>query len=545
MKKKVLLVITVIFFVVLVIGATYAYFQSDTSDSKSTDVKITTNTSDTLSFSVGSSLQFSADQFTFTERGKNASDTTTATALLTANNKTNSATEHYYIYLNIEFNNFEYCKDNTKPELLLTITSPDGESVTIVDGLEYKTVSNGAGDSISGFDVTTKNGLVTLVNNKEISTTSRKSEEWKFEITFVNYDFIQVNNEGKSFVGKIIIQKKELVHLASQVCSSGDALSSCIMTLGNQVDSGITRLYHHDANLENGANDNSYRYSGATEVVDNYVCFGSNESPCPYDNLYRIIGVIDGKVKLIKADYANSNLLGTNGDYHDSVVPNKSFYKGKLTSINTYYWNYKNDTTLGHSSNDWSTSLLNKTNLNTNYISNIGSTWANKIDVTIWKIGGNSWGGLVGTFPNVTYQKEISTPASNTTYDSKIGLMYVSDYLFGANPNTWMLKDSYVKDVNGSESHDFKHHNTTNWIYLGGYEWTITHDTKDDTQAFFVYGGDFGVVLEGSFRGLSLKIPGIIENDLGTMYIRPVFNLTSSVTYVSGSGQLNNPIRIN
>ena len=545
MKKKVLLVITVIFFIVLVIGATYAYFQSDTSDSKSTDVKITTNTSDTLSFSVGSSLQFSADQFTFTEGGKNVSGTTTATALLTANNKTNSATEHYYIYLNIEFNNFEYCKDSTKPELLLKITNPDGESVTSINGLEYKTVSNGAGDSISGFDVTTKNGLVTLVNNKEISTTSRKSEEWKFEITFVNYDFIQVNNEGKSFVGKIIIQKKKLVHLASQVCSSGDALSSCIMTLGNQVDSGITRLYHHDANLENGANDNSYRYSGATEVVDNYVCFGSNESPCPYDNLYRIIGVIDGKVKLIKADYANSNLLGTNGDYHDSVVPNKSFYKGKLTSINTYYWNYKNDTTLGHSSNDWSTSLLNKTNLNTNYISNIGSTWANKIDVTIWKIGGNSWGGLVGTFPNVTYQKEISTPANDTTYDSKIGLMYISDYLFGANPNTWVLKDSYVKDVNGSESHDFKHHNTTNWIYLGGYEWTITHDTKDDTQAFFVYGGDFGVVLEGTFRGLSLKIPEIIENDLGAMYIRPVFNLTSSVTYVSGSGQLNNPIRLN
>lgn len=545
MKKKVLLVITVIFFVVLVIGATYAYFQSDTSDSKSTDVKITTNTSDKLSFSVGSSLQFSADQFTFTDGGKNASDTTTATALLTANNKTNSATEHYYIYLNIEFNNFEYCKDNTKPELLLTITSPDGESVTSINGLEYKTVSNGASDSISGFDVTTKNGLVTLVNNKEISTTSRKSEEWKFEITFVNYDFIQVNNEGKSFVGKIIIQKKELVHLASQVCSSGDALSSCIMTLGNQVDSGITRLYHHDANLENGANDNSYRYSGATEVVDNYVCFGSNESPCPYDNLYRIIGIIDGKVKLIKADYANSNLLGTNGDYHDSVVPNTSFYKGKLTSINTYYWNYKNDTTLGHSSNDWSTSLLNKTNLNTNYISNIGSSWASKIDVTTWKIGGNSWGGLVGTFPNVTYQKEISTPANNTTYDSKIGLMYISDYLFGANPNTWVLKESYVKDVNGAECHDFKHHNTTNWIYLGGYEWTITHDTKDDTQAFFVYGGDFGVVLEGTFRGLSLKIPGIIENDLGTMYIRPVFNLTSSVTYVSGSGQLNNPIRIN
>lgn len=314
------------------------------------------------------------------------------------------------------------------------------------------------------------------------------------------------------------------------------------MTLGNQVDSGITRLYHHDTNLENGANDNSYRYSGANEVVDNYVCFGSNESPCPDDNLYRIIGVIDGKAKLIKADYANSNLLGTNGDYHDSVAPNTSFYKGKLTSINTYYWNYKNDTTLGHASNDWSTSLLNKTNLNTNYISSIGSSWASKIDVTTWKIGGNSWNGWIDTFPNVTYQKEISAPANDTTYYAKIGLMYVSDYLFGANPNTWTLKDYYG---DGSEHYDFKHHNTTNWMYLGGYEWTITHDTKDDTQAFFIHVGDLAVAFEATFRGLSWKIPGIIENDLGTMYIRPVFNLTSSVTYVSGSGQLNNPIRIN
>ena len=325
------------------------------------------------------------------------------------------------------------------------------------------------------------------------------------------------------------------------VCKKGNNLANCIITFSQKCKVDVSKIYYHDSNLENGAGDNSYRYAGASDSVNNFVCFGSDAATCPNDNLYRIIGVIDDKVKLIKADYANSNLLGTNGDYHDSVVPNTSFYKGKLTSINTYYWNYNNDTTLGHSSNDWSTSLLNKTNLNTNYINNIGSSWANKIDVTTWKIGGNSWDGVIDTFPNVTYQKEINTPENDTTYDAKIGLMYVSDYLFGANPNTWELKDYYG---NGAEYHDYKHHNTTNWLYLGGYEWTITHDTKDDTQVFFVYGG-LGLVLTGTFKGLRLEIPGIFENNIGTMYIRPVFNLMSSVTYVSGNGTFEIPIRIN
>lgn len=115
------------------------------------------------------------------------------------------------------------------------------------------------------------------------------------------------------------------------------------------------------------ANDNSYRFAG--ENPNNYVCFGSNESSCPEDNLYRIIGVFNNQVKLIKDGYANSNLLGNDGDHESSVG---------LSSV--YYWN-------NSGSNTWSTSLLNKTNLNTNFVNNIGSTWANKIATTTWKVG--------------------------------------------------------------------------------------------------------------------------------------------------------------
>ena len=61
---------------------------------------------------------------------------------------------------------------------------------------------------------------------------------------------------------------------------------------------GANGLYLHDADLTNGANDNSYRYAGANP--NNYVCFGSDEATCPADNLYRVIGVFNSQVKLIK-----------------------------------------------------------------------------------------------------------------------------------------------------------------------------------------------------------------------------------------------------
>ena len=42
---------------------------------------------------------------------------------------------------------------------------------------------------------------------------------------------------------------------------------------------GENGLYYHDADLANGAEDNSYRYAGANP--NNYVCFGSTTTPCP------------------------------------------------------------------------------------------------------------------------------------------------------------------------------------------------------------------------------------------------------------------------
>ena len=520
-KKKqaiILSVIASIALLVLIVGATYAYFQASGGTGTSANLRVTTYTTDVFNFEVGSDISINADATSFASGKGNASGNTFAKAILTANNKTNTATEHYYLYLNISNNTFTYTQNENTPELLLTITDANGNAVTDITSLTYKTVTDGKGASISGYDITNKSGVITLFNNKEITASPTKTDEWNITVTLVNYDKDQSKNAGKGFSAKLMIQKEKIKESVADVCSNGQTLSSCIIAMNGKDDT----LYHHTSTLTNGAGDNSYRYAGASDKVNNFVCFGSTTKPCPTDNLYRIIGVIDGKVKLIKYDYATSALLGTDGDYADSKTPDASYYKGSLSKVDRYYWNYK---AANSASNEWSTSLLNKTNLNTNFINNIGSTWANKIATTTWKVGGNAWANIGASVPKTAYQNEIISPSENTTYDAKIGLMYASDYGFAASPSAWTTT-LYNYDGNDANGTSIK---TINWMYMGYYDWTISRNSAYSNSAFLVY-----------YAG---TVDGNLVSDNGG--VRPSFSLSSSITYVSGRGSAVDPILIN
>ena len=514
-KKKAVIysMVALIALVILIVGATYAYFQNQYGSASNADVNVTTYTTDVLTFETGDAINISADQESFAQGKGNKSGSTFARATLQANNKTNTATANYYVYLNISGNDFEYSKDSSSPELLLSITDNSGNQVTKLTGLNYITVTDGSNKSVSGFDITKSSGLLTLVDNKEISASPKQIEEWNITITLVNYNYDQNANTGKSFSAKLIIQKEKMkTTLADYVISQ---------YTGTQGKNGI---YYHDASLTNGANDNSYRYAGASDAVNNYVCFGSTQSQCPADNLYRIIGVFGDKVKLIKSDYATSVLLGADGDYSKMYTANgwdNSAYKGNnLANVAAYNWNKTRQ-------NTWSLSNLNKTNLNTNFIANIGADWAAKIADTTWKVGGNTGANIYNQPAKTAYQNEIVNPVTAnsqdnaTEYSAKIGLMYASDYGFAAAPSAWTTQ---LNSYNGEAIKN------VNWMYMGLYEWTISRYADLSYTAFYVHNTGY-----------------VHYNFVGNFAfaVRPVFSLTSSVNYVSGSGTAADPIRIN
>jgi hypothetical protein len=431
-KKQaiILSVVAIVTLLSLILGATYAYFQASGNSGSSTNVNVTTYTSDLLTFEIGDDIAVYADQTSFASGKGNATGSTFAKAILTANNKTNEATKNYYVYLNISENTFTYTQNESTPELLLTIKDTSGNEITSITGLTHKTVTDGKGASISGFDITTKSGVITLFDNREITANPTKTEEWNITVTFVNYNANQTGNAGKSFNAKLMIQQESQ---SNQTLLADYVISQYTGTQGDNA------LYYHNSTLTNGAGDNSYRYAGASDNVNNYICLGSDATTCPDANLFRIIGVFGDQTKVIRAK-----------------------------SVGNQKWDTNN-------SNTWASSSLN-TYLNGTYLTSLG-TLAEKIATTTWKVGGGAYANISQSVPKTAYQYEVGSSASTTTVDKKIGLMYVSDYGYAADQSGWTTKLS-----------SYSSNTSKNWLYLGSYEWTISRDSGTTNYAFYVRG---------------------------------------------------------
>ena len=268
-------------------------------------------------------------------------------------------------------------------------------------------------------------------------------------------------------------------------CTSGTDLATCVKNFGDQGPS-VSNIYIHNSALTNGAGDNSYRYAGANP--NNYVCFGSEATTCPDANLFRIIGVFGDQAKVIRAKSVGDQ------PWHTSQV------------------------------NNWSSSSLN-TYLNGEYLTSLG-TLAEKIATTTWKVGGGDEANISFSVPATAYQYEVGSSASTTTVDKKIGLMYVSDYYYGASPSAWTLVGYNESDATKS----YIAATSTNWLYLGSTEWTISRNSGYTYLAFLV--NSAGYVYYSGYVPVSLAV-------------RPSFNLLSSVKYISGSGSMSDPVRIN
>ena len=367
-------------------------------------------------------------------------------------------------------------------------------------------------------------GSIYKIHSENIPLKGSKS----FDIyLFLDGDVADNSTMGKTFKAGIAVKSYER---EADPTSLADYIKS--LYTGTQGENGI---YYHDASLTNGAGDNSYRYAGASEAVNNYVCFGSDEVTCPNENLYRIVGVIDGKVKLIHANGATTDMLGTNEGYvntYQAVYGSSSSYKGNgdLTKIGLYKWN-------STGTNTWSTSTTNTINLNTNYLTYLDSKntkWKTMIADTTWYVGGMTYANGAQSNAKTAYNYELgANKDATTTVNAKIGLMYVSEYYYGATPDYWMLpgydqNGSWNSDYTVWSGNDYSKAYNNNWMSTGLVEWTLSRNSDGSSYAFFVNG--VGLVVDVGVKGGDV--------------LHPSFNLTSSIKFTSGEGTKNSPIRI-
>ena len=336
------------------------------------------------------------------------------------------------------------------------------------------------------------------VFNGNLSSCEKGGElSWNEELGAVN---LKTNNTEKCYV--YFDKEPDIVYLADYIINNV------------YVEDGVNGLYYHDGqgtytNVDQEAGDNSYRYAGANP--NNYVCFGSDENPCPVDNLYRMIGVFDGEIKLIK----NASIGDSSWDFDIVDFDNVSSVSNNIK---------KNDIVQlsgilaapspGNSgSNDWEKSDLNY-ELNNVFLSNFENNWQNIILSKWWSIGGiiTYDAYLLSTLS--TYNEEVGMYSQDIKYIAKIGLMYVSDYGYSTLPEYW---------TNCSLN------NNSSWLFLEIPEWTITRYLSDNKRVFYANGPG---------------ILGQVGDALAGMSVRPVFYLNSDVAYASGDGSIDNPYRI-
>lgn len=257
-------------------------------------------------------------------------------------------------------------------------------------------------------------------------------------------------------------------------------------------------------------------------TMKNYIIFNGER--------WRIVGIFDSddnlsngcqncRMKIVRNDPL-SNLPSTytnldNKEFQLNSGENSSYPK----PYSRVYWNYDSESNYN---NNWTQAglmyYLNEDNTGSYYHS-IASNYKGFIDTTDYKLGSVSSIGVVS--PQTLYTEERNTSSSNIhegnspTWSGKIGLLYPSDYAYSFPTGAWNSYGYADSWINGANTYGFRS------------EWFLSVSAS---HSYLVVGWNSG--------GLSS-----ITASNGSA-LRPVLNLKSDTTIISGTGTYNNPYRI-
>ena len=263
-----------------------------------------------------------------------------------------------------------------------------------------------------------------------------------------------------------------------------------------------------------GAKPNNYIYFNCSDYAN------QSSSTC---ETWRIIGVFDGKVKLIRGSQIGT--LAWDQDYNDG------------SSKTTF-------------DNDWSTSTLQKL-LNgsyykgtgsVTYYSNSNASSSTTLDMTSIGIKNDTTRGLISdttyylgswkshlVYPDQIYEYERGTTVyigRPTTWQGKIALPYPSDYGYAADlgkcnqtlknyNNSTCTSNNWMKTIvnNGSNSNG----------------WLLTHDSNTSYNAWFVFSSGYVYNYYNAYRA---------------HVVAPVLSLRSELNIKAGTGSSSAPYQL-
>ena len=312
------------------------------------------------------------------------------------------------------------------------------------------------------------------------------------------------------------------------------------------LSNGIAYHYDPEHSLMSDVGSN-VRYYGASP--NNYIYFNcsdySNQSSSTCE-LWRIIGVFDGKIKIIR----NESIGNYSWDNKDTTTGAENVYGKndwttarlmKLLNPSDYYKVDTNDNGLGQSLYYNSTSGKcyngqNNATVDCDFTSTgiKNATTRNLIEEANWNLGGWNTNAI---YPNQIYEYERGTTVYSgrpTMWKGKIALMYPSDYSYAADLTkcksstdadaTDLTTGNFNSDVNDYQCRK------NDWLFNSANQWLLTPYSGGAGLVWFVSSAGY-VGYSGDAYG-------------GWAGVRPVLYLKSTQELESGEGTSNSPYKL-
>ena len=413
--------------------------------------------------------------------------------------------------------------------------------------LTTKTTNNGDYYTIN----LTDSNIVSLAANEEktvicqINNTNNGTVSYGVAYNNSNIE-VKVYSDSKDKVtGTIGANDNKYVklHLKNKTSSNTTLEITAVMGYENGGDF-ITYNYATSESLMNdrlggttsSLDGGNIRYYGASPK--NYVYFNCETYPSTNCELWRIIGVFDGKIKLMRNESIGNYSWDTSASSVNSGYGVNEWSQADLMKLlnpghesesvgGSLYYNSKSKTCYNRNNNATTSCNFTSTGIK-------NDTTRNMIAETTWNLGG--WNSS-DIFSNVMYEKERgATTVSNssdgitraTTWTGKIALPYPSDYGFATDlskcsqtlSNYYSSTDSYACRSNDWMYSIFKT-NTFNWL--------LTPLSGNANNAFNVYSA--GYVNKNT-------------SVYGANGVAPVLYLGSDQDIVAGDGSQSNPYQL-
>lgn len=404
-----------------------------------------------------------------------------------------------------------------------------GTNLSNSPAIKYAVVNNGNVLKQGSLKGTTSGSKVTILKNLYLEQTKQiytvyiwldKSEE----LGDISNESLSISVDCTASLQKEPTAADTIISLYTNAAKVTVTNNSITYNTAPSVSLMNDRLGGTTTDLDGG----NIRYYGASP--NNYIYFNCETYPSTNCELWRIIGVFDGKLKIVRNTSIgnlawdqdkNSDSSKTTYDNNWSTstlqkLLNEKYYYGDTSGIVTYYSGITGTTT---------------TTLNMGSIGIKNNTTKNMIEEVIWNLGGSEYYEVFSDQIYV-YERGTNVYSNNSpTWTGKIGLLYASDYGYAADLTKCKDSNNNDLDLYNYDATDNNQCINNDWLFTDTYntgtiKWLLTTSSKNEFNVW---------VAEDTY------INGTDYQSFEAYNVNPTLYLSPDVNIEGGSGTSSSP----